>query len=78
MKNKYSLTKLIFKLFLSKENEAIYLFTSLTIIPSSWLSCLHDLVLSHLLFEPASDCRKTNKGWGCVEKVVETKLSIQY
>ena len=25
----------------------------------SWLWCLHDLVLSRLLFEPASDCRKT-------------------
>ena len=36
------------------------------------------LVLSHLLFEPTSGWRKTNKGWGCVEKVVETKFSIQY
>ena len=35
---------------------------------------LYDLVLSHVLFEPASDCRKTNKGWGCVEKMVEAKL----
>ena len=24
----------------------------------SWLWCLHDLVLSHLLSETASDCRK--------------------
>ena len=40
----------------------------------SWLSYLHDSVFSRLLFEPASDCRKTNKGWGCVEKMVETKL----
>ena len=40
---------------------------SLTSIPS-WLWCLYDLVLSHLLFEPASDWRKTSKGWGCVEK----------
>ena len=44
----------------------------------SWLCCLHDLVLSHLLFEPASECRKTDKHCGCVEKVVEVKLSIQY
>ena len=44
----------------------------------SWLSCLHDLVLPRLLFEPASDCRRANKGWSCVEKVIETKLSIQY
>ena len=44
----------------------------------SWLWCLNDIVLSRFLFEPASDCRKTNKGCGCVEKVVETKLSIQY
>ena len=29
---------------------------------TSWLSFLHDLVLSHLLFEPALDCRKTNNG----------------
>ena len=29
-------------------------------------------------FEPASDCRKTSKGWGCVEKVVQAKLSIYY
>ena len=36
------------------------------------------LVLSGLLFEPASDCRKSSQGWGCVEKVVETKLSIKY
>ena len=39
-----------------------------------WLWSLHDLVLSHLLFEPALDCRKTNNDWGCVEKVVGTKL----
>ena len=42
------------------------------------LSCLHDLALSRVVFEPASDYRKTSKGCGCVEKVVETKLSIQY
>ena len=36
------------------------------------------LVLSRLLFEPASDCRKTNKGCSRVEKVVETKLTIEY
>ena len=36
------------------------------------------LVLSRLLFEPTSDWRKTNKGSACVDKVVETKLSIQY
>ena len=40
--------------------------------------CLYDLVLSRLLFEPTSDCRKTDKSWVCVEKVIETKLSIQY
>ena len=34
-------------------------------------------ILSSLLFESVSDYRKTNKGWGCVEKVVETTLSIQ-
>ena len=33
---------------------------------------------SRLLLESASDCRKTNQGWGCVEKVVKTKLNIQY
>ena len=55
----------------------MYLSISLTIIPL-WLWCLHDLVLPRLLFEPASDWRKTNKGWGCVEKEVETKFSIQY
>ena len=27
----------------------------------SCLLCLHDLVLSRLLFEPASDCRKINE-----------------
>ena len=41
----------------------------------SWLSCL--LFNFVLLIEPASDCRKTNKGWGFIEKVVETKL-MQY
>ena len=44
----------------------------------SWLSCLHCLVLSRLLFEPASDCRKVNKDSDCIEKMVETKLSMQY
>ena len=37
-----------------------------------------DLVLSRLLFEPASDRRKTNEDCGCIEKEVEIKLSIQY
>ena len=37
-----------------------------------------DLVFSRLLFEPASDRRKTNEGSGCVEKEVDTKLSVQY
>ena len=57
------------------KEEGNYIYAKFTndYIPS-WLWCLHDLVLSRLLFEPASDCRKTNKGWGCVEKVVETKL----
>ena len=41
----------------------------------SWLWCLHDLVLSRLSFESVSDCRKTNEGWDCVEKVVEAKFS---
>ena len=36
----------------------------------------NDLVLFHLLVEPASDCRKTNKDWGCIEKVVKTKFTI--
>ena len=39
---------------------------------------LHDLVLCRLLFELASDYRKTNKGWCCVEKVAETKFSREY
>ena len=55
----------------------MYLSVSLANTPS-WLWYLHDLVLSHLSFEPASDRRKTNKGWGCVGKDVDTKLSIQY
>ena len=33
---------------------------------------------SLVLHEAASDCTKERKGPGCVEKVVETKLSIQY
>ena len=66
-------TKLSFKLLLSKKKETIYL----SIYTPSWLSCLHDLVLPRLLFEPASDYGKANKGWGYVEKVVETKLSMQ-
>ena len=61
------------------KEEGNYIFVNFTNdYTPSWLWCLHDLVLSHLLFEPASDCRKASKGWGCVEKVVETKLSIQY
>ena len=44
----------------------------------SWLSYLHCLVLSRLLFEPASDCRKANKDSDCIEKMAETKLSMQY
>ena len=44
----------------------------------SWLSCLHDIVLSYILLVPASDCSKTNKGWGCVEKEVKAKLDIQH
>ena len=56
-----------------------YIFVNLTSnYTPLWLSCLHDLVLSCLLFKPASDYRKRNKGSGCVEKVVETKLSIKY
>ena len=43
-----------------------------------WLWCLHDLVLFRLLFEPALELRKTNKGCGCVEKEIEGKISIQY
>ena len=40
-----------------------YIFVSFTNnYTPSWLSCLHDLVLSRLLFEPTSDCRKANKG----------------
>ena len=58
----------------SKKNETIYLSISILNIPS-WFSYLHDLVLPRVLFEPDSDWRKTSKG--CVEKVVETKLSIQ-
>ena len=50
---------------------------SLTNIPS-WLGCLHDLVLSRLSFAPDLDWRKTIKGCGCIEKEVETKLSIHY
>ena len=50
---------------------------SLTNIPS-WLGCLHDLVLSRLLFAPDLDWRKTIKGCGSIEKEVETKLSIHY
>ena len=30
-----------------------------------------------LIFEPASDWRKTNKGWSCAEKDVEAKVSIK-
>ena len=53
-----------------------YIFVSFTnTYTPLWLSCLHGLVLSHLLFKP-SDCRKANKSWGCVEKVAEAKLSI--
>ena len=44
----------------------------------SWLWCLHDLVLSYILLELASDCSKTNKGWGCLEKEVKAKLDILY
>ena len=43
-----------------------------------WFWCLHDLFFSRSLFEPASDWRRTNKGWGCLEKDVETKRSKQY
>ena len=56
-----------------------YIFVNFTnVYTPLWLSCLHDLVLPCLLFEPASDCRKSNKGLGFVEKVAKTKLSIQY
>ena len=61
----------------SKKKETIYLSVSLTNI-SMWLWCLHDSVLFRLLFEPALELRKTNKGCGCVEKVIEGKISIQY
>ena len=61
----------------SKKMETIYLSVSLMNMPS-WLWCSDDLVLSRLLFEPASDGRKTYKGWGCAEKEVEAKLSMQY
>ena len=68
----------MFQTFAIKE-KGNYIFVNFTnYCSSSYLSCLHDLVLSRLLFEPASDCKKRNKGWGCAEKVVEAKLSIQY
>ena len=70
-------SKLSCKPLSSKKKKTIYLSVSLTNLPP-WLWCLNDLVLSRLLFEPASDWRKTNKGWGCVKKEIETKLSIQY
>ena len=54
----------------------MYLSISLTIIPL-WLWSLHDLFLSGLLFELLQIGEK-NKGWGCVEKEVGTKLIIQY
>ena len=60
------------------EEEGNYIFVNFTNnYTPSWLWCLHDLVFSLLLFEPASDCIKANEGWGCVEKVVETRLSTQ-
>ena len=52
--------ELSFKPLPSKKNKNIYFSISLPNIPS-WLRCLHHLVLSHLLFEPSSDWRKTNK-----------------
>ena len=56
---------------LSNKKETMYLPILLTVIPPRGFDvCLHDLVLSCLLSEPASDCRKANKGWGCVEKVL--------
>ena len=61
------------------KEEGNYIFVNFTNdYTPSWLWCLNDLVLSHLLFEAASDFRKANKGWGWVEKVVETKPSRQY
>ena len=61
------------------EKEGNYIFVNFTNdYTPSCLWCLHDLVLSCLLFEPASDCTNTNKGWSCIENVVETKLGIQY
>ena len=72
------MTNLSFKPFAIKE-KGNYLFVNLTNdYTLFWFSCLHDLILFRLLFEPASDCGKTNKGLGCVEKMVEAKLSIQY
>ena len=58
-----------------KKKETINFPVSLTNI-SSWLWCLHYLVLSRLLFEPASDWRKTSKGWGCAEKEIEARGKI--
>ena len=61
------------------KNLLYYIFVNFTDdYTPSWLSRLHDLILSRLLFKPASDWRKTNKGWGCVEKLVETEISIKY
>ena len=51
---------------------------SLNIIPPRGFDVYNDLVLSPLLFELGSDCRKTIKGWARLEKVVEAKLSIEY
>ena len=44
------------------KEEGNYIFVNFTKdYTPSWLLCLHDLFLSRLLFEPASDCRKTNE-----------------
>ena len=51
------------------KEEGNYIFVNFTNdYTLSWHWCLHDLVLSSLLFE------QKNKGWDCVEKVLETKL----
>ena len=51
------------------KKEGNYIFVSFTNdYTPSWLWCLHDLVLSCLLSEHASDCTKTINDSCCVEK----------
>ena len=70
-KNKYWFSKLSFKPLLPKKKETNYL----SAFPNEYIlmALMFTWLLSRLLFEPASDWWKRNKGWCCAEKEIETR-----